>query len=202
MLQCTWASSGECVKACTGGEKSIESIGALRAVIRADPAEGQSAASTCLRAIKKEKSARVWLFHISRVRSSKSAGDQGADLDLPGDQANGHEELSRGGSNWHPPRGGVHNTCASPAARQPATLNKATRKSNEPHADSLDWHRNGGDGFQRPTHQPRTERASGRRRAWASSVDESGSRGSGSEDSVCNECVQCVKCVQCVQCRD
>ena len=127
----------------------------------------------------------------------------GADLDLPGDQANGHEELNRGLEQLLSPTsgGGVH-ICASRVAWQPATLNKATRKSNEPHADSLDWHRNGGDGFQRPTHQPRTERASGRRRAWASSVDESGSRGSGSEDNVCNECVQCVKCVQCVQCRD
>ena len=51
MLQCTWASSGECGKACTGGEKSIESIGVLPIAAGIASAETQSAASTTVCAI-------------------------------------------------------------------------------------------------------------------------------------------------------
>ena len=92
----------------------------------------------------------------AREGTGGHARGTGADLDLPGDQANGHEELNRGLEQLLSPTsgGGVH-ICASRVARQPATLNKATRKSNEPHADSLDWHRNGGDGFQRKDGAPR-----------------------------------------------
>jgi hypothetical protein len=65
MLQCTWADAGACVKACTGGEKSIESIGALREVICAASAESQRAASTTLGAIIKEKDRESFFFTTS-----------------------------------------------------------------------------------------------------------------------------------------
>ena len=59
LLQCTWASSGEGADACTGCEKFFESISALREIIRAASAEGQSAASTTVCAMEKRKRARL-----------------------------------------------------------------------------------------------------------------------------------------------
>ena len=45
MLLCKLAAWVECAKACAGGEKFFESIGALRVAIGASSAESQGAAS-------------------------------------------------------------------------------------------------------------------------------------------------------------